>query len=59
DCGRGTYIRAIARDLGKTLGVGGYLTQLRRTRIGAFSIDEAVSIDQLSPEKLISNLHAV
>ncbi|MBC8106258.1 MAG: tRNA pseudouridine(55) synthase TruB [Anaerolineae bacterium] len=59
DCGRGTYIRAIARDLGDVLGVGGYLTQLRRTRIGAFSIDDAISIDQLSPEKLISNLRAV
>ncbi len=35
DCGRGTYIRAIARDLGETLGVGGHLTQLRRTRVGA------------------------
>src|SRR5690242_7664254 len=34
DCGRGTYVRAIARDLGEALNVGGHLTQLRRTRVG-------------------------
>ena len=47
DCGRGTYIRAIARDLGKSLNVGGYLTELRRTRSGSFDIDHAVTLDQL------------
>ena len=47
DCGRGTYIRAIARDLGQALGVGGYLTQLRRTRSGDFDIARAVTLDQL------------
>ena len=47
DCGRGTYIRAIARDLGKKLGVGGYLTQLRRTRSGPFKIDRAVTLERL------------
>jgi len=59
DCGRGTYIRAIARDLGEQLAVGGYLMQLRRTRIGEFSIDGAVRIDQLTPENLGSYLRAV
>jgi len=47
DCGRGTYIRAIARDLGQILSVGGYLTALRRTRSGGFDIDHSVTLDQL------------
>ena len=47
DCGRGTYIRAIARDLGKILGVGGYLTELRRTRSGDFRVEDAVTIENL------------
>lgn len=38
-CSTGTYIRALARDLGELLGVGGYLTRLRRTRVGGFGID--------------------
>lgn len=40
-CSSGTYIRALARDLGFTLGVGGHLTRLRRTRVGPFEIDDA------------------
>lgn len=43
DCSSGTYIRALARDLGAALGVGGHLTALRRTRIGAFEVRDAVS----------------
>src|SRR5205823_5098571 len=50
DCGRGTYIRAIARDLGKILNVGGYLTALRRTRCGSFDISQAVTLEQLRVE---------
>lgn len=46
DCGRGTYIRAIARDLGDALAVGGYLTELRRTRVGPFSVDDAVTLER-------------
>lgn len=46
DCGRGTYIRAIARDLGEALAVGGYLTELRRTRVGPFGVDDAVTVEQ-------------
>lgn len=42
DCSSGTYIRALARDLGADLGVGGHLTALRRTAIGPFSVAEAV-----------------
>ena len=41
----GTYVRALARDLGSALGVGGHLTALRRTRVGPFSIDDAVQPD--------------
>lgn len=43
-CSKGTYIRALARDLGKELKCGAYLTELRRTRIGNFSVDNALSI---------------
>lgn len=43
----GTYIRALARDLGETLGVGAHLTELRRTRIGPFGVDGALAADDL------------
>jgi len=46
DCSSGTYIRALARDLGDALGVGGHLTALRRTRIGAFEVSNASDISQ-------------
>ncbi len=45
ECSSGTYIRALARDLGAALGVGGHLTALRRTRIGPFSIGDARPVD--------------
>ncbi|OBF59546.1 tRNA pseudouridine(55) synthase TruB [Mycobacterium sp. 852002-50816_SCH5313054-b] len=48
DCSSGTYIRALARDLGAALGVGGHLTALRRTRVGRFGLDEARSLDDLA-----------
>ena len=47
DCSSGTYIRSVARDVGEALGVGGHLTRLRRTRIGQYSIDAALSLAQL------------
>ncbi|WP_026924553.1 tRNA pseudouridine(55) synthase TruB [Glycomyces arizonensis] len=47
-CSSGTYIRAIARDLGEALGVGGHLTALRRTRVGGFGLDAAATIDELA-----------
>jgi tRNA pseudouridine55 synthase len=47
-CGKGTYIRAIARDLGETLGVGAHLTALRRLRVGRYEVSQAVSLDQLA-----------
>jgi tRNA pseudouridine55 synthase len=46
-CSAGTYIRAIARDLGAELKVGGHLNVLRRTRVAGFSLDQAIGIDQL------------
>lgn len=47
-CSSGTYIRAIARDLGAGLGVGGHLTALRRTAVGPFGIDVARTLDELA-----------
>ncbi len=44
DCGRGTYIRSLARDIGHELGVGGHLTQLRRTRVGDFYAASAIPL---------------
>ncbi|WP_030567081.1 tRNA pseudouridine(55) synthase TruB [Streptomyces aureocirculatus] len=49
-CSSGTYIRALARDLGADLGVGGHLTALRRTRVGPYKLDVARTIDQLQEE---------
>lgn len=51
ECSSGTYIRALARDLGAGLGVGGHLTRLRRTRVGAFDVADAVGIDGLDPAR--------
>ncbi len=58
DCGRGTYIRSIARDLGEKLGVGGYLTQLRRTRVGDVSQDQAVRLVDLSRATIVGVLRS-
>jgi tRNA pseudouridine55 synthase len=44
-CGKGTYIRSIARDLGVALGCGAYMSELRRTRIGEFKIEDAYTIE--------------
>jgi tRNA pseudouridine55 synthase len=48
ECSSGTYVRALARDLGNALGVGGHLTALRRTRVGPFGIDGARTLDDLA-----------
>jgi tRNA pseudouridine55 synthase len=48
DCSSGTYIRALARDLGAELGVGGHLTALRRTRVGSFDLSAAHSLESLA-----------
>ncbi len=47
ECGKGTYIRSLARDLGAALGCGGMLVSLRRTRVGEFTIEMAVALDGL------------
>ena len=47
-CSTGTYVRALARDLGAALGTGGHLTALRRTRVGVFGIDQAHTLDDLT-----------
>ncbi len=47
-CSSGTYIRALARDMGAQLGVGGHLTRLRRTRVGAYRIEDARTLEQLA-----------
>ncbi|MEU5407942.1 tRNA pseudouridine(55) synthase TruB [Nocardia asteroides] len=48
ECSSGTYIRALARDLGAALGVGGHLTALRRTRVGPFTLEHARTLEQLA-----------
>ena len=54
ECSSGTYIRALARDLGAALGVGGHLTEPRRTRVGPFSVRDAVPVDELDvPARLV------
>ncbi|GAA0459708.1 tRNA pseudouridine(55) synthase TruB [Streptomyces olivaceiscleroticus] len=47
ECSSGTYIRALARDIGAGLGTGGHLTALRRTRVGPYKLDKARTLDQL------------
>jgi tRNA pseudouridine55 synthase len=56
-CSSGTYIRSIARDLGNLLGVGGYVSELRRTSIGPFKIEEAFTFDQLDPSNIENHLN--
>ncbi len=53
DCTSGTYIRALARDLGDALGVGGHLNALRRTRIGGFAVTDAIASDAIADDALI------
>jgi tRNA pseudouridine55 synthase len=54
DCSSGTYIRALARDLGDALAVGGHLTSLRRTRVGRFDLSQAVALDDLAERPRLS-----
>jgi tRNA pseudouridine55 synthase len=46
-CGQGTYIRSLARQIGEALGTGGYLTALKRTRVGPYTLEHAVRADEL------------
>ena len=54
DCSSGTYIRALARDVGDALQVGGHLTALRRTRVGRFGLDQARTLDDLDGQPQLS-----
>ena len=54
DCSSGTYIRALARDLGEALVVGGHLTALRRTRVGGYGLDHARSLEELAEHPQLS-----
>ena len=58
DCSSGTYIRALARDLGAALEVGGHITALRRTRVGNFDVSQASTFEQLDNLKLIPLIDA-
>jgi len=58
DCSSGTYIRALARDLGSALGVGGHLTALRRTRVGPFDVADAVALDDLADARTLTPAQA-
>ena len=54
-CTKGTYIRSIARDLGKALNSGGHLTALCRTRIGSYKLIDAITIDELRAKQQVIN----
>jgi tRNA pseudouridine55 synthase len=58
-CSSGTYVRALARDLGEVLGVGGHLTSLRRTAVGPFGLDRAHSLDALAERLELLDLSGV
>lgn len=55
-CSSGTYIRSIARDLGQTLGTGGYVQTLRRTEIGPFPVSTAIPFENITLEDVVSHL---
>jgi tRNA pseudouridine55 synthase len=56
ECGKGTYIRSLARDLGAALGCGGYVQTLRRTAVGPFTESMAVAPDSLDRASLLAQL---
>lgn len=53
-CGKGTYVRSLVDDLGRELGCGAHLAELRRTQSGIFSIDQAQQPDALDPRKMLT-----
>jgi tRNA pseudouridine55 synthase len=56
DCGRGTYIRSLARDIGEALGTSGYLTALKRTAVGEFRLEQTVTIEKLQSQDVVAFL---
>jgi tRNA pseudouridine55 synthase len=59
ECSSGTYVRALARDLGAALGVGGHVITLRRTRVGTFTLDEAQTLEEAEQQLRIMPLDRV
>jgi tRNA pseudouridine55 synthase len=65
ECGKGTFIRSIAADLGERLGVGAHLTALRRTRVGPFTVEQATPLERvgeapvLAPAEALADLPAI
>lgn len=57
-CSSGTYVRSLVADLGTELGGGAHLRNLRRTSVGPFPVDDAVPIEELSPERVLDPLEA-
>jgi len=57
DVSSGTYIRTLAEDIGKVLGVGAYTTELRRTKVGEYDLKDALAVDSLATESLNSHLN--
>lgn len=57
--GSGTYIRSLVEDLGKALGTGAYMSSLRRTRVGQFSLEQAVTVDSFAAEPELSFYKAI
>lgn len=55
-CGSGTYMRALARDIGDYLGIGGYAEALRRTAIGPWTHDDAIPLDKISSDTIASHV---
>ena len=59
ECSSGTYVRALARDLGAALGVGGHLAKLRRTRVGTFTLDDAQTLEEAEQQLRIMSMDLV
>lgn len=55
-CGKGTYIRTLCADIGAALGVGGHMAALVRTRVGRFTLQDAIALDTLTPDTLPARL---
>ncbi len=58
-CSKGTYVRALARDIGKKLGCGAHLTFLKRTKIGDYSLEDAVLVSELNSDNWVGFLQQI
>ena len=59
DCGKGTYVRSLARDLARAVGTVGHVTHLRRTRVGPFTLDAATTLDAVEAMDYVSRVEAL